>query len=142
MSISWREGPGALWLVDPLVIHPRFELRTKVVINNRGCRDSQSSAIDGFTIIVSKSKDYLGGGGGSLAYDGIYDALVTEIDLYQNEGDLSSNSVSLHRCYKSYCRWTEGSNTFQANLPFGYDKCKIMTYDVQAKILPLLLLIL
>lgn len=86
--------------------------------------------MDGFAIILSRSKDYLGPGGGSLGYDGIYDALVTEIDLYQNPGDLSSNTVSIHRCYKEYCKWNEGSNTFQANLPFGYDRCREMVYDV------------
>jgi len=131
MSISWAEGPGALWYNNPIVIHPRFELRLKVIINKKGCKDGLSWAMDGFTIILTKSKDqYLGGGGENLGYDGIYNALVTEIDLFQNQGDIGSNSVSIHRCYNNYCRSTEGSNTSQANLPFNYDKCREMVYDV------------
>ena len=55
---------------------------------------------------------------------------MTEIDLHQNQGDISSNSLSIHRCYKDYCSSNEGPNTFQANLPFSYDLCKEMVYDV------------
>jgi len=80
--------------------------------------------------MFSKTKDFVGPGGGSLGYHGIYDALVTEIDLFQNSGDISSNSVSIHRCYKQFCESTEGASTFQANLPFAYDRCREMVYDV------------
>lgn len=134
ISIAWREGPGALWNINPLLIYPRFELRLKVVINNRGCWESQAKYIDGFTIILSKSKEFLGPGGGLLGYSGIYDALVTEVDLFRNNGDLSSNTVSIHRCYKDYCLFSEGANTYQANIPFGYDKCREMIYDVYMQV--------
>jgi len=130
LSIAWREGPGALWNLNPIVIYPRFEIHLKVIINKRGCNDGYSKYIDGFTIMLSKTKDYLGDGGSNLGYSGIYDALVTEVDLFQNPGDISHNSVSIHRCYKEYCKWEEGPNTFQANLPFGYDKCREMVYNV------------
>lgn len=130
LSIAWKEGAGALWYSDQILLWPRFEIRAKITINNKGCNDPYSYAFDGFTVILSKQKDYLGGDGGSMGYDGIFDALVTEIDLYQNPTDVSQNSISIHRCYKSYCTPEEGPSTYQRNLPFNYDKCKVMVYDI------------
>jgi hypothetical protein len=132
LAISWYEGEGGLWFNRKVLVHPRFELGLRVEINEYGCYDPDSDALDGWTIILSKTNNYLYGPGGSIGYQGIYDALVTEVDLYYNQehGDLSGNTISVHKCYKKACAPTEGSDTVQRNLPLSYDKCRRMVYDV------------
>lgn len=92
--------------------------------------------MDGFTIILSKTNNYINydGDGENMGYFKIYDALVSEIDLFQNSYDSSSDTASLHMCHKTYCTSQEGRNTIQRNLPFKYDKCKVMIYDVLLQI--------
>jgi hypothetical protein len=103
-------------------------MRMKVMINKNGCYDGYSHGMDGFALIFSKQKNYLGPAGNDKGFGGIYDALVVEIDLQHNSGDLSSNFVRLNRCYGTYCR--PNGNMPSVNLPFSYDRCKNMIYDV------------
>jgi hypothetical protein len=76
--------------------------------------------LDGFSIILSKTPNYLNGDGGYLGYFNIVNSLVLEVDLNQNPefGDISANSLSVHRCYSSRCTPDERTNTIQKELPF------------------------
>lgn len=132
MAIAFREGQGSLWWNQIIRLSPRFEIRMKIIINSNGCYDAQSYSIDGFALILSKQKNFLGGPDNEKGYGGIYDALVTEIDLNGNPGEISSNFIRLNRCYGQYCRPNTPGSTSQ-NLPFGYNRCQIMTYDVKLK---------
>jgi hypothetical protein len=122
MSIATREQEGSLWYASrALRIYPKFELQTTVRIPDDGCWDPfWSWAMDGFTIVFTQTRPpYTSGSGGYLGYNNIYNALVIEVDLSYNSefGDLSSNSLSLHRCYARNCSPHEGSNTIQRQLP-------------------------
>jgi len=130
MAIAFKEGAGALWWNKKLRLTPRFEIRMKININKNGCSDSASYSIDGFALILSKQTNFLGGDGNNKGFGGIYDALVTEIDLYGNPGEISSNFVRLNRCYNQYCR-ADNSGSVSNNLPFYYNKCLFMIYDVR-----------
>ncbi len=99
------------------------------MINKNACYDPYSYSIDGFALIFSKTKNFVGPAGNEKGFGGIFDAFVIEIDLQQNPGDLSSNFVRLNRCYGSYCNIN--GNMPSVNLPFGYDKCQNMIYDVK-----------
>jgi hypothetical protein len=132
LSIASREGEGALWFTRKVLISPRFEIRARVEIGTGGCRDRGSWAMDGFTVIISKSVNYLSSGGGFLGYYNIYDAIVTEVDLWHNSNfnDISYNSMSIHSCIGSHCSPYENGSTIQRNLPFNYSNCGYMIYDV------------
>ena len=77
-------------------------------------------AFDGFAMILTQTKPpYASGAGSSMGYNNLYNALVIEVDLHYNSelGDISSNSLSLHRCYGIYCGPSENYLTTQRNLP-------------------------
>ena len=121
MSIATKEGTGGLWYMSrALRIYPKFELQTTVRIPSDGCKDPNSWSFDGFTMILTQTKPpFCSSGGGWIGYNNLYNALVIEVDLWYNSenGDLSSNSLSLHRCYGKSCTSVEGPDTFQRNLP-------------------------
>lgn len=132
MAISFKEGAGALWWRKKLRLTPRFELRMKIKIPNHGCYDGPSYSIDGFALILSKTNNYLGYSNNDKGYGGIFNALVTEIDLNANPGEISSNFVNLRECYGITCRASNGKSS-SANIPFSYNRCSLMTYDVKIK---------
>jgi hypothetical protein len=78
------------------------------------------TAIDGFTIILSKTNNYLNGPGASLGYLNIMDSLVLEVDLNQNFelGDSGANTLSLRRCFGATCKPFELSDSIQRSIPF------------------------
>jgi hypothetical protein len=122
LSIATKEPEGALWYTGRAVrLYPVFEWFTSVKIPDDGCWDIFGSwAFDGFTMIMTKTKPpFLNGGGGAMGYFNLYNGIVLEVDLYYNSeaGDLSENSISLHKCYNSYCTYFENANTIQRNLP-------------------------
>ena len=133
MAIAFKEGPGSLWRSDVVRLSPRFEIRMKIKINAHGCYDAASSSIDGFAFILTKTKQTkIGTGGNAKGYGGIYDALITEIDLLGNPGEISSNFVKLNKCYGKICEPTN-LNSISKSLSFNYNKCSKMTYDVKMK---------
>ncbi len=99
---------------------------SSVYVNN-------NDVLDGFAIVIGKTKNYLGAGGSGLGYDGIYNSLVAEVDLNQDEGDKSSNTISYHDCIQKTCSWQEGPGTIQTNLSLKYNKCKTFYYDIYIK---------
>jgi hypothetical protein len=120
LNIAMKEGSGALWFNRKIRVAPRFEAKIYYTINDGGCNDPGSWAFDGVTAMISKTTDYLLGSGGSMGYDSMYDAIVTEIDLYDNPeiGDLSDNALSVHKCFRQNCLPNEGTNTVQRELPY------------------------
>ncbi|MCP3681118.1 MAG: hypothetical protein GY861_00370 [bacterium] len=118
LSINWKGGVGGLWLNRKALIHPRFEIKFTIDINDRGCWDIWSWAMDGFTILLSRyNKNYLKGDGRYLGYKDLYDALAVETDLFWDPfmKDKSWNTCSFHRCPRSNCSAKE-SGTHQFNL--------------------------
>lgn len=102
----------------------------KVTIDAGGCHDYYSYAYDGFTLILSdKAHNKAGGGGDGKGYNGLFNVLVSEFDFYYNQGDIATNSFSMHRCYNKSCWSNEDHTTSQVRLPFSYDKCKTLTVD-------------
>jgi len=71
-------------------------------------------------VTLSKTTNYLKGGGGALGYLDIYDALVGEFDFWRNsgEGDIGDDTMSVHPCFKSTCNYYESGATRQVRLPF------------------------
>ena len=133
LSIAWTTPTGALWLNRQVLVHPKFEVGLKVTINAHGCYDDNfNNPMDGWTIILSKTNNYIGQSGDNKGYNGIYDAIVTEFDFHYNyeAGDISGNSVSIHKCFQSNCSPIENSNTIQRNIAQTYDRCQVMSYDI------------
>jgi hypothetical protein len=120
LYIATKEQAGALWLNRKVRIEPRFEAKLFFTISADGCGDHQSYSIDGIATILSKSNEYVQGKAGSMGYDNIFDALVTEIDLNYDKkfGDYSENSLSFHRCFRQNCHALEDANTVQGKLPY------------------------
>ncbi len=118
VAISFYSGAGALWYNKKVRLHPRFEVQLQVSINEYDC--IPNNTIDGFTVILSKTPNYLNGAGGYLGYFNIFDAVVLEVDLFQNIefGDSGANTLSLHRCFKSKCTPNENRDTVQRSLPY------------------------
>ena len=119
--IAANEREGAIWLKRPVILSPRFHLHFTVYLDS-ACWDSmwgRSWAMDGFAVTLSKTTNYVKGGGGSLGYLDIWDAIVGEFDFWQNPeiGDISANTMSIHSCFKRTCNYFE-SGTKQVNLPF------------------------
>lgn len=121
LAIAWQENAiGGLWFNRRILVSPRFEARVVVSIGKNACYDTSANAIDGFTVILSKTNNYLNGDGENLGYLGIFDAIVTEVDLNSNTnlGDISGNAISIHKCVKSLCSPVENANTVQKPLPY------------------------
>ena len=125
LQIGEYGGVGGLWINQPFRIYPKFYIHTEVFIPkvpypwNVLWWEGYWS-MDGFAMILSQTKPpYANGEGGNIGYSNIYNALVIEVDLFYNSelGDINSNSLSLHRCYGSFCGPQEGSTTTQRNLP-------------------------
>ncbi|MCP3686501.1 MAG: hypothetical protein GY861_28010 [bacterium] len=120
VSINWKQGVGGLWLKNKVLITPRFEVKFTVDINNKGCWDIWSWAMDGFTVILSKFyTNYLSGDGRYLGYKNLYEAFVTEIDMFWDVllKDKGWNYASFHRCYKSRCNGKENKTQ---QMPLGF----------------------
>lgn len=119
--LSGGDNIGVIQYLQKMMLFPRFELRAKISINKVSCPDyyDYASSIDGFTIIFTRGNPPTNfGGAGLLGYNEITNALVLEIDLYQNWdlGDSSSNTLSLHRCTTTKCTAREDSNSKQVDL--------------------------
>jgi len=117
--IASNESSGALWLNRPVILSPRFLLHFTVFLDSACFSFLSSWAVDGFAVTLSKSKNYLKGGGGSLGYMDIWDALVGEFDFYKNSeiGDIADDTMSIHECFQKTCSPSE-VGTKQVELPF------------------------
>lgn len=120
LIITSNGQEGAIWFKKEVILGPRFEIRLKVHIGKEGCNDPESNRIDGFAIILSKQDNYLGVQRvpGGLGYHNIYNAVISEVDLNQDEtnSDISANSMSIHNCQLKSCSTEENINTKQNSL--------------------------
>jgi len=116
--IAARDVEGAIWYRRPVILSPRFELHFTVYLES-ACFNIWAWANDGFVVTLSKTTNYLRGGGGLLGYHNIYDALVGEFDFWRNyqEGDIGDDTMSIHQCFKKSCTYEE-IGTKQVKLPF------------------------
>ena len=129
VSIAEEDGSGAIWHQNKVIFQPKFELGVRIEMDTPvyGC----TTSFDGFAIILSDSIKSVGSGGDGKGYGGLFNVLVSEFDFYYNQGDIDTNSFSMHRCYDKYCESQEDTSTSQVILPFKYDKCKTLTLDIK-----------
>jgi hypothetical protein len=116
LSIASNVGPGALWFNRKVRVHPRFEVKLKVTIPSFNC--NRNVPLHGFTIILSKTPNYMNGGGSNLGYFNIFNSIVIEIDLEQNMnlGDSGPTSLSYKSCINTTCNANESANTVQRSI--------------------------
>jgi hypothetical protein len=90
--------PGSAWYnVQKPVVAGNFSTTFQFQLSN-GSGGSNGGS-DGFSFGIQNSNPtYLGGGGGSLGYDGLPNSVVVEFDTFQNTnfGDTSNSAISVH----------------------------------------------
>jgi hypothetical protein len=133
--IAGDEKEGALWYDQPVLLSPRFSLHFTVFLDSACMSFISAWANDGFVVTLSKTTNYLRGGGGALGYLNIFDALVGEFDFYRNsdKGDIGDDTMSIHKCFKKSCNDNE-IDSKQVNLPFVHNYYNFRIHIADAEI--------
>jgi len=112
------------------MISPRFEVAFTVEINDKGCYDIFSWAMDGFTVILSRdTTNYLTEGyGRELGFRDLQGAMVTKFDFFWDFtiGDKYWNFCVIRNCMNTRCKPDEDDRAPQWELPVVILLCKIL----------------
>ena len=134
LSIAYYEARGgAVWFNRRILVEPRFEVHLKVSVTDlTKDQDDWQHIIDGWSIVISTTSNKLGYPYGAIGYQDFTNSYVVETDLFQNAGDFSCNTLSIHKCTGTAVCSASESGTKQVNLVNQiYNPSVPQTFDIR-----------